>query len=116
MARRPKDIGTEYETKITRELQALLPGMDITRTPAASASWDIRGLDWPVECKVRKTWSIPAWVRKIRKISTDWVIFVSDRDLRRTDSPGEVVVINKELFYQLISTYLQETDNDQGTG
>ena len=119
MARRPKDIGTEYETKIVNQLKAILPDLDITRTEAGRESWDIRGLGFPVECKVRKSWSIPAWVRKLRRIAADdagmdwWALFVSDRDLRRKDSPGEIVVLPKSFFYALIHNYLQENSNDQ---
>lgn len=111
MVNKARQIGTKYENKVLERLLPFYP--DAHRAESGNESWDIRGVDdLIIECKCRSRWDIQGWVRKIRKVAEHrpWVIYVSDRDLRRSDSPGEVVVMDPEFFNELLHAWKHRYD------
>ena len=111
-----RDKGHRYETKIAQELRDLgFTGVVTSRSE--SKSMDDNKVDLidkdnklPVKIQLKSTQTIPSYF-KIRSESTvdpeEFVILWSKQEKRDVNivSVGEVVLIDKKMFYKLIKPY-----------
>jgi hypothetical protein len=112
MSNPSKQKGTAHENEIV-DLFKKYGITDAHRTEANKASHDIRipGVNLVIESKHCKIWSIPAWVRKIRKVAPldRWVIYASAGDRRTLEGKalGTVAVMDARFATQLIAEHLE---------
>jgi len=102
MSNPPKQKGTAFETSLLPQLQSIWP--DISRAQTNNESNDFTG-PFPIEAKKRKSWAIPEWIRKIRKVAVDdaeWMIVVAPGDGRKLDAPPVIAVMPFEMAVRLL--------------
>lgn len=112
-----KNKGNRYEAQIAKELRELgFTGVKTSRSE--SKSTDDNKVDivdaehkLPVNIQIKKTQAIPSYF-KIREESTvdpkTFAIIWNKQEKKQTNicSVGECVIISKELFYELIKSYV----------
>lgn len=104
MANPSKARGTRYENEVLDLVREIWPDADRAKTN--NPTCDIVGTDLnALECKHRKTWSIPEWVRKIREKGPQWALFIGDGDRRRASSAGDIVVFSREFAIELLDLW-----------
>jgi len=111
-----KNKGNRYEQKIARELREIgFTGVKTSRTESKEA--DNNKIDivdtnkqLPVNIQLKKTQSIPSYF-KIREESTvdpkTFCIIWAKQEKKEKNicTVGEVVMLDKEFFYELLKTY-----------
>lgn len=114
MANPSKRIGTAWENQCLENLRDIF-GQGVDRAKTNSPSNDFHGAPIPLEAKCRKTWAIPDWIRKIRRVSHDdrWAILISPRDMRKEGSKelGQIMVLPLEFGYELLDAYYNPEDS-----
>lgn len=113
-----KRKGSNYERKIVKELKEL--GYDVSTTRLMSKSEDDNKIDihdnrgdLPCFIQTKSTQQIPPYF-KIRSESTvdpdKFTIFWSKQEKKETNiiSVGEIVMVPKKLFYELIKPYVNK--------
>jgi len=76
---------------------------DIESRPMGQTGCDVRlssdvkkVFDYHVECKNQETFSIPAWVEKLRKESDKWLLVVAKNRWK------PIIVLDMDLFFEIL--------------
>ena len=100
-----KSKGTAYENKILRRFQTIF-GSGVTRSAAGTASNDLAGLPWAVECKAGYSCVQTAWIRNAnRHHGRRWLVCWNGGDGRKKDHLGEVSILPTEFLMELMEFY-----------